>query len=59
MQPGPERLEESNTQVPVVMMATAAANGGVHASNSCPVLSAYCNESMSLHLGKPHLKRTV
>ena len=55
MQPGPERLEESHTQITVVMIVTAAAKGGVHDPTSCPVLGAYYNESMSLHLGKPHL----
>lgn len=37
----------------------AAAKAGVHVPTSRPVLSACCYESMSLHLGKPHLKRTV
>jgi len=59
MQPGPERLEESHAQIMVVLIAMAAVKGGLRAPTSCPVLYAYCNESMPLHLGKHHLKRTV
>lgn len=53
MQCGAERAEGSQTQVTVVVTDTAAA------PIPCPVLSAYGNESMSLWLGKSHLKRTV
>lgn len=54
-----QRLEGSHTQVTVVVTDTAAAKRGVWAPIPCPVLSAYCNESVSLWLGRPHLRRTV
>lgn len=51
MQCGPERLEGS--QVTVVVTDTAAAKRGGCAPIPCPVLSAYCNEWMSLQQTPP------
>lgn len=51
LQCGPERLEGS--QVTVVVTDTAAAKRGGCAPIPCPVLSAYCNEWMSLQQTPP------